>query len=299
MGRPQTICRAICVTSAACVTLAVAIRALDVLATPVGPATAVIQDAQEIIQNSVVATHKNWAIAAQFDRCERDTTDAGAKTYAVTMILGSPYYRLTAIDEKPVSDDDRQRADHDEDAARAARASEAQDERARRVTKYERQLQRNRLLLEQLPYAFDFTSEGTEVRDGFDAYVIRAIPKRDYRPADSQAEVLKGMEGRLWIEQHSFQWIKVEANVVHSVSIEGFLATVQPGTQFSLSQQPVDSEVWLPTHFSMRTRARIFFLFRHRSDEDETYFDYRRIDSTRSPDDARGDRAACLPASFN
>ncbi len=264
-------------------------------ATAVVPARSTVLDVDQIIQKSVAVTHKNWAVATQFDHCERQVTSAGAKTYAVTMILGSPYYRLTAVDDKPLSDDDRQRQQDDEDAARVARAAETSDERARRVEQYERQARRNRLLLEQLPYAFDFSAEGTQAAEGSDAFVIRAMPKPAYRPPNSAAEVLTGMEGRLWIQQQSFQWIKVEATVVHSVSIEAFLARVEPGTRFSLAQRPVTPAIWMPTQFSMRTRARILFFLRQRTDVDETYFDYRRIEPGGLPPDAPRDSAATCP----
>jgi hypothetical protein len=259
-----------------------------------------IPAAEEIIQKSIAATHQNWAVAAQFDRCERDVTGAGTKTYAVTMLLGSPYSRLTAVDDKPLSERERQQEQDSAEVARTARSTEAPGERARRVEKYERQIRRNRLLLEQLPYAFDFTSEGTQTSDGFDAYVIRATPKREYRPTSNEAEVLTGMEGRLWIEQHSFQWIKVEATVVHPVSIESFVASVEPGTRFFLAQRPAAAGVWLPTHFTMRTRARFLFVFRQRTDVDETYFDYRRIDGDGERSGARRDGlGACLPTAVN
>jgi hypothetical protein len=106
------------------------------------------------------------------------------------------------------------------------------------------------------------------------------------------------MEGRLWIEPHSFQWIKVEAMVVHTVSIEALLATVEPGTRFSLTQRPVASDVWLPTHFSMRTRARLLFFLKQRTDVDETYFDYRRVDRAGSSEARRESVEACLTTAF-
>jgi hypothetical protein len=261
--------------------------------------SSVVPDVDTIVQKSVAATRQNWAAAGQFDYCERDVTKTGTKTFAVTMILGSSYNRLTAVDDNPISETDRQRQQNDEDSARVARASEAPDERARRVEKYERKSRRFRLGLEQFPYAFNFTSEGTQVADGFNAYVIHGTPKADYQPTSNDTEVLKGMEVRLWIEQSSFQWVKVEASVVHPVSIAGFLASVEPGTRFSLAQRPVAPDVWLPTHFSIRTRARILFLFRQRTDVDETYFDYRRVERDGSRPDAQHDVAACLPTAVN
>jgi hypothetical protein len=108
------------------------------------------------------------------------------------------------------------------------------------------------------------------------------------------------MEGRLWIDQQSFHWIKAEATVTRAVSIAGFLAKVDPGTQFLLEQRPVASDVWLPIHFSMRTRARILLLLRQRSQVDETYFDYRRAERPgQTPISLDSSASGCLPTSVN
>ena len=67
---------------------------------------------------------------------------------------------------------------------------------------------------------------------GFRVYVLEAIPQRGYKPIDRDSEMLTGMEGTMWIDQKTFQWVKVEAHVIHAVSLEGFLAEVEPGTRF-------------------------------------------------------------------
>ena len=299
--RPLTSHGGIHSTSIARRTLTIAAGVVGALAAIAAvPVSSAGPDLDTIVQNSVAATRQNWAAAAQFDHCERDVTKSGIKTYAVTMILGSPYNRLTAVDDKPISESDRQRQQNDEELARVARANEAPDERARRVEKFERKARRFRQGLEQFPNAFDFTSEGTQLTEGFDAYVIHGTPKSDFRPTSNDTEVLTGMEVRLWIERNSFQWVKVEASVVRPVSIAGFLASVEPGTRFSLAQRPVAPDVWLPTYFSIRTRARILFLLRQRTDVEETYFDYRRVESDRShPHAHRDDAAACLATAVN
>jgi hypothetical protein len=68
----------------------------------------------------------------------------------------------------------------------------------------------------------------------------------------------------------------VQAKVIRPVSIEGFLATVEPGTQFLLEKAPVDNDVWEPMHFSMKSEAKVLFFFNHRSQENDVYFDYRK-----------------------
>ncbi|MFZ0537399.1 MAG: hypothetical protein WAM47_11070, partial [Candidatus Sulfotelmatobacter sp.] len=95
----------------------------------------------------------------------------------------------------------------------------------------------------------------------------------DYRPPNMETEALTGMEGKLWIDRASFQWVKVEAQVMHPVSIAGFLAQVEPGTHFELEKQPVAPDIWLPRHFAMKAHAKILFVIPHRDQEDDTYFD--------------------------
>ncbi len=86
---------------------------------------------------------------------------------------------------------------------------------------------------------------------------------------------MKDYRGRLWIDAKTYQWVKVEAHVVHPVSIAGFLARVEPATFFELEEAPVGDGIWLPSHLAMRSRARILYAFRHNTQADETYFNYR------------------------
>jgi len=84
------------------------------------------------------------------------------------------------------------------------------------------------------------------------------------------------MEGTLWIDQRTFQWVKVEAHVTHPVRIEGFLAEVEPGTKFEVEKRPVTGDVWMASHYSMKSNAKIMLLFQHRGQEDESYFNYHQ-----------------------
>ncbi len=106
--------------------------------------------------------------------------------------------------------------------------------------------------------------------------MLEATPRAGYKAPNMEAEVLTGMQGKLWIDKNTFQWVKVKAQVTHPVSIEGFLARVEPGTSFKLERMPVTDDVWLPKHFAMKSRAKILFFFRNNTQEDDTYFDSQR-----------------------
>src|SRR5690242_1967825 len=64
----------------------------------------VAQDnAKVIIQRSVEANNRDWAAVPEFDNSERVHNKDGDKTYAVTMLYGTPYQRLIAVNGHPLS----------------------------------------------------------------------------------------------------------------------------------------------------------------------------------------------------
>jgi hypothetical protein len=86
--------------------------------------------------------------------------------------------------------------------------------------------------------AFDFHLVGKRTLGGHQVFVLKATPRKDYKPPNRDCEALTGMEGTLWIDQKTFQWVKVEAHVIHPVRIEGFVAEVEPGTRFEVEKGP-------------------------------------------------------------
>jgi hypothetical protein len=236
-------------------------------------------DVHTIIQRSVDANRADWKAAPAYDYFERDQENGGTKTYEETMILGSPYERLVAANGKPLTSNEQAAEQHKLDEVTAQRRQESSEQRARRVAKYEKDRKRDQLLMNELANAFDFRLLGQQKLGPYEVYVLKATPRAGYEPPNMEAQVLTGMQGKLWIDKNTFQWVKVEAQVIHPVSIEGFLARVEPGTHFELEKMQVTDGVWLPKHFAMKSRAKILFLLTHTTQEDETYFDYHQSSS--------------------
>jgi hypothetical protein len=92
-----------------------------------------------------------------------------------------------------------------------------------------------------------------------------------------ESQVLPGMEGEMWIDQKSYEWLKATARVIRPVSIEGFLAQVQPGTEFEIEKSPVGQGVWQITHYSSHADARVLHMFKHEEQDDVTYFDFEPV----------------------
>jgi outer membrane lipoprotein-sorting protein len=233
-------------------------------------------DVATIVQRSVEANQADWKVAPEYEYFERDQKKGGSKTYHVRMIEGSPYQELVAVNGEPLSLQDQQQEKQKLEEVISQRRSESASDHAKRVAKYEQERKRDHLMLEQLARAFDFSFLREERLQQHAVYVLRATPRAGYKPLNTETEVLTGMQGTMWIDEDTYQWVKVEAEVVHTVSIAGFLARVQPGTRFMLEYAPVADGIWLPTHFHMQSDTKILFLFHHRTEADETYFNYQK-----------------------
>jgi hypothetical protein len=243
---------------------------------------------EDIIRQSVQAIHEDWAKAPGFDFCEIDQNGKSSRTYQVLMISGSPYSRLVAVNGNALSPEIQEEEAERLTAIKQQRGQETPEAHRRRVAQYERERRRDQQLLEELTNAMEFTLVGSETVDSYKTYVLDATPRRGYAPKSVITAVLTGMRGKLWVDQASFRWVKVKAEVVHPVTIEGFLARVEPGTEFELLEMPVDdrSGLWLASHFAMQARARILWLFPKSSMQDETYFHYKP-NGTLSPEECQ------------
>ena len=119
----------------------------------------------------------------------------GARPYEDMMILGSPYQRLVAINGKPLTPEQAAAEKQKLEDTTSERKNESPEEKSERIAKYEKDRRRNHLLMEQMVKAFSFKVVGDTKLDGHKVYVLKATPRRDYRPPNMETEALTGMEG--------------------------------------------------------------------------------------------------------
>jgi hypothetical protein len=106
--------------------------------------------------------------------------------------------------------------------------------------------------------AFNFTRLGETTMHGHQVYFLKASPRPGYQPPNMEAQALTGMQGKLWMDKETFQWVRVEAQVVRPVSIEGCLAQVEPGTRFELEKTAVAPPFGSPRTFQCRRGPRSY-----------------------------------------
>jgi hypothetical protein len=234
--------------------------------------------AEEIVQRSVRNIDSDWAAAPRYDFKERDVVTKKDKrrtnTYEVLMIDGSPYRKMIAANGRPLSAGEAASEERKFQQEVSRRHNESPGARRNRISEYQRGRRQDNALLREMAEAFNYRLGGEETVDGHRCFVLHATPRPGYVPKSRETRVLTGMRGKLWIDEQTYQWVKVQAEVFRPVAFGLFIAHVEPGTVFTLEQQPVQGDLWLPSHFSMRVNARIL-VFPRQSTDDETYSEYR------------------------
>ncbi len=233
---------------------------------------------QEIVRQAANAMQADWAAAPGFAFVQRDVTNSKgtttSKTQQVFMIEGSDYYMPVAVDDQPLPEDQQKLELQKLKNEVERRSLETPEEARRRAQQYHKTRAQNGILIEQFTDAFDFTLAGEEMVKGHECYVLDASPKPDYRPPNRTAQILTGMQGRLWIDKDSFHWVKAEAEVLKPVSIFGVFARVLPGTRMELEMTPVTHSIWQVSRFAVDLKLAIFWR-KSVKETESTFSNYR------------------------
>jgi hypothetical protein len=251
------------------------------------PLVLTAQDAREIVRRSIALDQRNTQAARNYTFLQRQLErqfDGDGKvkqqtlrTWDVTMAEGSPYRRLVARDDKPVSDAEQQSEQAKLEKNLADRRKETPAQRDHRIAEWERRRERQREPLKELPEAFDFRIVGEENLNGGEAYVIDATPRPGYRPRSASTSYLPKMKARFWIDKRDYQWIKMEAETLDTVTFGAFLLRVAKGAHITMEQLRVNNEVWLPKRIALQGAARLLLVKGLRMQIDITFSDYKRF----------------------
>ncbi len=231
------------------------------------PAILAAQDPREIVRRSVEIDKKNAEIARSYTYLERHedrdldgsgkVKKTGIQTWDVTLLEGSPYRRLVARNDQPLSPREQKKEEDKLRRSIVERRKETKEERARRIADWERRQERQREPLKELPDAFDFRLIGTEALAGGEVYTIDATPKPGYKPKLASAAYFPKVKARLWIDKKDYRWARVEVETMDTISFAGFLVRLAKGSRLTIEQEHVNQEVWLLKRVTIRASARL------------------------------------------
>ncbi len=254
-----------------------------------GIAAAQTPDAHEIVKRSVGAIAGNWKIARNYTFLEREeerqmdaegrVKSKEVKTYDITLLEGSPYLRLTERDDHPLPPAEEKKEREKLEKSIAERQRETPAERQRRIDDYDRRRERQNETMREVADAFDFRIAGQDRIDGREVWILDATPHADYSPRSRDAKILPHVKGKLWIDQRTYHWVKLEAEVIDTVSWGLFLVRLDRGARIWFDQTLVNDEVWLPKRVSISASARLGLFKKIRVQQETTFRNFRKFQS--------------------
>lgn len=257
------------------------------LAAAISVSAAAVEDPREIVRRSVNVDSKYLALIRQYTFIERNQTtqfdskgkvkEQSSRTWDTTLLEGSPYRRLLARDDKPLSPEEEAKEQEKLRNSIAGRKNETPEQRNARIDEARRRQEKQRAPIKEVPEAFDFKIVGEEKIKGVDVWVIDATAKPGYKPRASMAFFFPKVKGRLWIAKSDYQWVRAEGESVETITFGGILARVGKGATIRIEQVRVNDEVWLPSRIDIAATARIALLKVFRGKVEMTFDKYRKF----------------------
>lgn len=199
------------------------------------------------------------------------------RTYDVTNVEGSPYRRLVARNDQPLSAEEQKQEQDKLQWSIAERRKETPEQREKRVSEWRKKQERQREPIQELADAFDLKIAGEESIDGRAAWVIDGTPRKGYRPKSTGTSMLPKMKARFWIGKATNNWIKLDAETTDTISYGALLLRIAKGAHITLEQTPTPEGVWLPKRIALNGSARLLLVKGWNVQLDYTYSNYRKF----------------------
>lgn len=251
------------------------------------PAVLAAQDAREIVRRSIEAEWAGVEAARNYTYLERDESrelDGAGKvknldvhTYDVTLLEGSPYRRLVALNDQPLAPKEQKKEEEKLRQSNVARSQETEPQKQQRIADWRRKQEKQREPLREIPDAYNLRLLPDEDLDGRAMWVIDATPKAGYKPKLKSAFFFPKVKMRFWIDRQDYQAVKAEMETLETVSWGGILARLPKGDRLTFEKTRVNDQVWLPKRLRIAGSARVLLVKGFRGDIEISYSNYRKF----------------------
>ena len=255
---------------------------------PAAPAPPAVQPSpKEIVQRAMQRDVHNWELEKDYTFTQRIeqrelNSDGSLKskkteTEEIVFLYDQPYAHLVKRNDQPLSDAEARKVEQKLNDTMEKRSHESPEERRKRLADFDKRHREEHEFLLEVPEAYDFRIVGEQTIHGRSAYVLVGEPRADFRPTLNAARVLPKLRPKLWIDKDGFEWLRLEAEVIDTITWGGFLLRLHPGSRIELEQTLVNNEVWLPVraHFSFDARVALFKAIR--LEVDAAFSDYKKF----------------------
>jgi hypothetical protein len=143
-----------------------------------------------------------------------------------------------------------------------------------------------RLLPQAMIYSYTPGQPQPKGADGRQV-VLDFHPDPAFRPPTMFADVLTGLEGRVWIDAQSHCMTRIEAHVLHPVNIGfGIVARIFPGGTVELEQTHAAGDRWVYSHMDEHLTTRVLMVKTYPENAAITSWDFQPMPSLLSYQDA-------------
>jgi hypothetical protein len=262
---------------------------MRLLLTVLLPFVALAQDPREIFRRSVEKDQLNRALRQQYTFIEKtvekelDTKGKPKKTestvHDVSILYGHQFRKLIEKNGQPLNAKDQRKETERLEKLTAKWTHETPEERQKRTAQREKNRQKQTAFLREIPDAYDLRLLGEEKVDGKDAWVIQAEPHPGYRPKVEEAKYLSKIRGKIWIDKAEYQWVKVDAETIDTISYGLILFRLYKGSRLQFEQARVNDEIWLPRLEHIQAAGRMALFMKGAFDGTTTFENYRKFQS--------------------
>lgn len=245
------------------------------------------QDPLEIIRRASELDRRNTETARNYtylQRQEERNLDSSGRlkktestTIDVTLLEGSPYHRVVARNDKPLSAKEQHEEEVKLQRSITERRRETSEQHDRRVADWEHKQQKQREPVKELPEAFTFSMAGEETLNGGETWMIDATPRPGYRPKSQATSFFPKMKFRIWIAKADYQWVKLDMETLDTISFGGFLIRMAKGSHLTAENTRINNEVWLPKRWVLKGSVRIALVKVMRGELIFSFSDYKKF----------------------
>jgi len=245
------------------------------------------QDARQIVTRSVELDQTNWQRLKDYTwivhSTERHFGSSGKmksedRSAWETLVLdGEPYRRMLQRNNRQLSASEQRKEQEKLDKSAGRLARETPQQKQQRLAEFEKRRRKERAFIREIPDAYELRMVREDKVDGLDVWVIAGTPKPGYQPKDRDARVFNRIRGEIWIDKSTYQWVRVEARTIDTISFGLVLARLNPGARLVFEQVHAADGLWLPKRLYMQGGGRVALLKRIAMDQELTWSDYRKF----------------------
>lgn len=205
-----------------------------------------------------------------------------SETFQLSFYKGYRIQRLIAKNGKPLSAKDQENAD--EDAQKRVREIEKE------IDKQEKKVAQNkdgtpngegqRISIAEVLKASKLLNPRRERLKGRDVVVFdfEPNPSFDFKNAKSFLKFFGKTAGVMWIDEKDKQVARIEAVLFDSYKIGGgVLAKLRKGASFTLEQDRINNEIWLPTLADINLSVRVLLVGGVNVNQEIKSYDYQKF----------------------